>query len=249
MERLEKEPNGNRPNRSERNESRTGKNKRRRPGGSGYSGAKPPATAAGSPKSKNKKKRPFNAKSNRHDPRSGAYPNRPKLSKTGKFTPEEYTLWLEAKVAIEKALKEARLANIEAVNAFSENTDGELCAICSEPIAAMPDAISALTDKSGEKKAHFECVLNYLHDSEQCAENERIAYIGQGKFAVITDAPPAVQNENRSENRRSAGKAASENKAGSISHTFKIIRTIEWERQTTALDWRSEIAGLFSQTK
>lgn len=94
------------------------------------------------------------------------------------------------------------------------------CARCGEPIL---DVSSALNDKSGGGPIHFDCALAFLNGAENVSGDEKIVYIGQGKFAVM-------RFENPSDLK-----------------TFKIVRTIEWEGRESRADWRNEIAGSFSQ--
>ncbi len=94
------------------------------------------------------------------------------------------------------------------------------CARCGEPIL---DVSSALSDKSGGGPIHFDCALSFLNGAENVSDDEKIVYIGQGKFAVM-------RFENPSDLK-----------------TFKIIRTIEWEGRESRAEWRGDIAGSFSQ--
>lgn len=97
-----------------------------------------------------------------------------------------------------------------------------LCPRCGEPIQ---DVTSALSDKATGTPMHFDCVLSFLQGAENLGANEKIVYIGQGRFAVMFF-------ENLSDTRK-----------------FKIIRTIEWEGREGRAEWRSDISGLFSQVK
>ncbi len=94
------------------------------------------------------------------------------------------------------------------------------CARCGEPIL---DVSSALTDKQGKGPIHFDCALSFLNGAENVSADEKIVYIGQGKFAVMRFENPADPK------------------------TFKILRTIEWEGREERAEWRNEIAGSFSQ--
>mgnify|MGYP001768549153 CR=1 FL=1 len=97
-----------------------------------------------------------------------------------------------------------------------------LCPRCGEPIQ---DVTSALSDKATGEPMHFDCVLSFLQGAETLGTNEKIVYIGQGRFAVMFF-------ENLSDTRK-----------------FKIVRTIEWEGREARPEWRSDISGLFSQVK
>lgn len=97
-----------------------------------------------------------------------------------------------------------------------------LCARCGEPIQ---DITSAMNDRDSGAPVHFDCVLKFLQGAEELAQNERIVYIGQGRFAVM-------YFENPVDTRK-----------------FKIIRTIDWEKREQKESWRTDISGRFSQIK
>jgi len=96
------------------------------------------------------------------------------------------------------------------------------CAKCGEPIQ---DITSALADKDTGAPVHFDCVLKFLEGAENLGANEKLVYIGQGRFAVMFFENPVDTRK------------------------FKIVRTIEWERRDDRAEWRSEISGNFSQVK
>ncbi len=96
------------------------------------------------------------------------------------------------------------------------------CARCGEPIQ---DITSAFTEKGGTAPVHFDCVLAFLQGAENLGANEKIIYIGQGKFAVVSFENPADARK------------------------FKIVRTIEWESRESKAEWRTEISELFSHVK
>ena len=54
-------------------------------------------------------------------------------------------------------------------------------------------------------------------------ENESLLYIGQGRFAVVVYEDPSDKRK------------------------FTIVRQIEWEGREARAEWRSEIAGHYSQ--
>lgn len=95
-----------------------------------------------------------------------------------------------------------------------------VCARCGEPIQ---DLAAALADKSTGNPVHFDCVLQFLRDAEKIGDNENLLYIGQGRFAVVTYDDPADKRK------------------------FTIVRQIEWEGRDARAEWRSEIAGHYSQ--
>lgn len=97
-----------------------------------------------------------------------------------------------------------------------------ICSMCGKPITELS---SALSDKATGAPVHFDCVLEAVSRNEHLKENEKVTYIGQGRFAVLLFENPR-----------------------DLRH-FKIERTIEWEEADKRLEWRSEIAGLYSQIK
>lgn len=97
-----------------------------------------------------------------------------------------------------------------------------ICPACGKPIE---DLSSAIADKASGQPMHFDCVLEKLNAAESLASNQNIAYIGQGRFAVIT-------RENPSDAKH-----------------FKIEKIIEWEDRNNPGAWRTEMAELFSKVK
>ncbi len=97
-----------------------------------------------------------------------------------------------------------------------------ICPRCSQPITDLP---SALADRNTGEPVHFDCVLQFLQNAEELKQNEKITYIGQGRFAV-------AYFENPHDLRK-----------------FTIVRIIEWEERDKIHEWRDTISGLFSQVK
>ena len=95
-----------------------------------------------------------------------------------------------------------------------------VCPVCRKDIE---DMASAVVDKTSGKPAHFDCILEQLQKAETIGENEKIAYIGQGRFALLRYEDPHDLK------------------------SFKIIKTIEWEGRDAELPWRCELSGLYSQ--
>ena len=93
------------------------------------------------------------------------------------------------------------------------------CARCGKPIK---DLSAALADKENDQPVHFDCVLDFLKQTEILHENEAISYIGQGRFAVIKYASMVTMKE------------------------FTIVRIIEWEDKNQRAEWRGKIADRFS---
>ena len=86
----------------------------------------------------------------------------------------------------------------------------------------ITDVASAFADKNTGAPVHFECVLKEIEASEKLNENEKIAYIGQGRFGILYY-----------ENPRDARK-------------FTIKKIIEWENKENKNEWREELSGLYS---
>jgi hypothetical protein len=96
------------------------------------------------------------------------------------------------------------------------------CSRCGEPIQ---DITSALADKGTGGPVHFDCVLAFLQGAENLGANEKIVYIGQGRFAVVFFENPVDTRK------------------------FRIVRTIEWENRDTKAEWRADISDRFSHIK
>ncbi|MBR5933983.1 MAG: hypothetical protein IK002_08370 [Treponema sp.] len=96
-----------------------------------------------------------------------------------------------------------------------------ICAKCGKPIE---DLTSAISDAEG-KPMHFDCVLESLKSKESMLPGQQMTYIGNGRFAVVTF-----------ENPRDLKK-------------FKIEKIIEYEDKTKPVEWRNEMADLYSQVK
>ena len=97
-----------------------------------------------------------------------------------------------------------------------------ICPICNEPIT---DIASAIADKKTGKPAHFDCILNTVREGEKLGENEKIYYIGQGRFAVLCFDNPRDQRH------------------------FTIKKIIEYENKEQKAEWRDELSSLYSQVK
>ncbi len=95
-----------------------------------------------------------------------------------------------------------------------------VCPVCGELITEIA---SCLTDKKSGKPAHFDCVLNEVSKSETLGENEKIAYIGQGRFGILYYENPRDQRH------------------------FTIKKIIEVEDRDNKPEWRDEISSLYSK--
>lgn len=117
----------------------------------------------------------------------------------------------------QKEIEESRIA----IKAFKEQT--VKCEICGEVIE---DLASSISNKESGNPVHFDCVISKLNEIEKPGLNEKVSYIGQGRFAVLHFDNPHDQKH------------------------FSIRKIIEWEaRDSERGEWRNEMAGLFSQVK
>ena len=111
----------------------------------------------------------------------------------------------------------------ERVKAIQEVKAREvICPICNQPITEIA---SAIADKKTGKPAHFDCILNSVKSTEKVGENEKISYIGQGRFAVLYFENPRDQRH------------------------FTIKKIIEYENKDQKAEWRDELSSLYSQVK
>ncbi|MCR5494829.1 MAG: hypothetical protein K6F15_04255 [Treponema sp.] len=108
-------------------------------------------------------------------------------------------------------------------NAIKELKSREIiCPKCGEKIT---DLASAIADKASGKPLHFECVMKSLEETEKVGQNEKIAYIGQGRFAIL-------YYENMRDQKH-----------------FQIKKIIEIEDRDNRAEWRNEMSGLYSQVE
>lgn len=97
-----------------------------------------------------------------------------------------------------------------------------ICPLCNKPVSEIS---SAIQDKTSGNPVHFECVMEKLTQSEPVGQNEKICYIGQGRFGILYFENPRDQRH------------------------FTIKKIIEWESRETKSDWREEVSSLFSQVE
>lgn len=97
-----------------------------------------------------------------------------------------------------------------------------ICPICSE---AITEISSALSDPNTKEPIHFDCAIKLISEKESLTPNEKITYIGQGRFGVVHfDNPHDLRK-------------------------FTILRIIDWENKEQQPSWRTEISDQFSQIK
>jgi hypothetical protein len=101
-----------------------------------------------------------------------------------------------------------------------ERVTGPDCAICGKPIR---DISAAMNEPSGEKPAHFDCILKSLTEKETLANQEKVIYLGSGSFGVVK-----MLN-----NRK-----------------FEIIRKIPYEEELeTRSEWRMDMRVDFPEKR
>lgn len=57
------------------------------------------------------------------------------------------------------------------------------CCICQNPIE---DPIDALPSLETQEPAHFQCLFEQINEKLELASGESLAYLGSGKFAVVS---------------------------------------------------------------
>lgn len=95
--------------------------------------------------------------------------------------------------------------------------------ICPKCGKQINDIASSLADKASGSPVHFDCVFSEIEKNEKLGQNEKIAYIGQGRFGVL-------YYENIRDQRH-----------------FTIKRIIEWEEREKKSEWREELSELYSK--
>lgn len=116
---------------------------------------------------------------------------------------------------------EAELAGREsAIREFKAREN--ICPACGKPITDIAEAIA---DQNTGVPMHFDCVLEKVKASENPRNGQQVAYIGQGRFALISYENPREQK------------------------SFKIEKIIEWEDKNKPSTWRGEMADLYSKVK
>lgn len=97
--------------------------------------------------------------------------------------------------------------------------------ICPKCGKRIDDVAGAIHDKTAGVPVHFDCVMNELQSQEKLEQNEKIAYIGQGRFGILYFENPRDQRK------------------------FTIKKIIEVEDRDSKPEWRNEYSGLYSQVK
>lgn len=108
-----------------------------------------------------------------------------------------------------------------------ENSKGfkSNCLICPRCNLPITELTTALADKDSGEPVHFDCVLEYLQSTEKLLPNQKITYIGQGRFAIAYF--PNIHDI----------------------RNFSLVKIIEWEPRDKTYEWRTKIAQMYSQVK
>ena len=113
------------------------------------------------------------------------------------------------------------------------------CPWCAKPIR---DISSAIADKDTGVPVHFECVTARIASGENLEQGEIIAYIGGGRFGVVS-------SDDRDPQGRTQEQVQTAGQEGLYwNHDFKIKKVIEWENKEKRAVWRSEISEHYSVT-
>ena len=96
-----------------------------------------------------------------------------------------------------------------------------VCSFCGKEIE---DWWSAVTSKEGSGLVHFECALSAVSESEKIEADEKVSYIGNGRFAVIK---------------------LSDSKSPKGAKRFSIRKVVNWEAEGQHPQWRQDIAALY----
>jgi hypothetical protein len=100
---------------------------------------------------------------------------------------------------------------------------------------------SAIADKDSGVPVHFDCVSARIAFGEKLEKGESIAYIGGGRFGIVSFGNSAGKTGMPQESRQDR----SSPQAG---RDFTIRKIIEWEKMDKRAEWRSLICEHFSVT-
>ena len=127
----------------------------------------------------------------------------------------------EKKYGLSEEMQKDIAEKEEAIKKFKSSV--QVCEICGENIN---DISSAVSSKKTGNPVHFDCVLELLSKQENLGANDKLTYIGNGKFGIL-------HFENVHDMRH-----------------FTIVKEIEWEtRDSERGKWRDDMANLYSQVK
>ena len=154
--------------------------------------------------------------------------NQQNNNQTSQYRREEARILAERRAFERKQFEARRQKDLaetaereSAIKAFKSRS--VVCEICGQPLNEMG---TAFANRGSGNPVHFDCVLRKISEGEKLSQNDRMTYIGNGKFAVL-------HFENPHDMRH-----------------FSIVKTIEWEgREKERSDWRNEMAGIYSQVR
>lgn len=113
-------------------------------------------------------------------------------------------------------------ANEEAIRSYKASNT-RVCEKCNMP---LNDIGSAVVSPTTGEPIHFDCAVAMLESQEKVEKDERIIYIGHGRFGILKF--PNIHDARH----------------------FTIRKVIEWEdTKESKPAWRNELADLFSQVR
>lgn len=71
---------------------------------------------------------------------------------------------------------------------FHRKKNVQKCPICHKSIH---EYFTAITYKESDNPAHFDCIIKEIKKEEELASNEKICYLGNGSFGIITFRNPS----------------------------------------------------------
>ncbi|MDD7460430.1 MAG: hypothetical protein SPJ89_01680 [Treponema sp.] len=119
------------------------------------------------------------------------------------------------KAVTEEQIKETE----EAIRSFKD-ANQPVCPLCGEAIRELS---TALNDSKTGQAIHFDCAIEQLQKDISLEQGEKIAYIGQGRFAVLYYA-----------------------NVHDVKH-FQIRKVIDYEEKDKQPEWRGQMSELFSK--
>jgi hypothetical protein len=88
------------------------------------------------------------------------------------------------------------------------------CPICHKSIH---EYFTAITYKDSDSPAHFDCIIKEIKKQEELSSNEKICYLGNGSFGIITFRNPSSPIK------------------------FLIRKRIQYENKDEIPDWRKNL--------
>lgn len=88
------------------------------------------------------------------------------------------------------------------------------CPVCGKLVR---DVATAIANKVTKEPTHFECVVQEIALEEELKENQRICYLGQGNFGIVTVKDKSGNN-------------------------FTIEKKIPYESHDEPIEWRKKVS-------